>query len=38
MLDMDKNVVGLIFAGSEAATIANPIDVVLSALNVELVV
>ena len=38
MLDMDKNVVGLIFAGSEAATIANPIDLVLLALNVELVI
>jgi hypothetical protein len=37
MLDMDKNVVGLIFAGSDASTIANPIDLVLSALNVELV-
>jgi hypothetical protein len=37
MLDMDKKVVGLIFAGSDASTIANPIDSVLSALNVELV-
>jgi hypothetical protein len=37
LLDMDKNVVGLVFAGSEASTIANPIDQVLSALNVELV-
>jgi len=37
ILDMDGNVVGLLFAGSEAATIINPIDEVLSALNVGLV-
>ena len=36
VLDMDGNVVGLLFAGSEAATIINPIDEVLSALNVDL--
>ena len=36
VLDMDKHVVGLLFAGSDAATIINPIDEVLSALNVEL--
>jgi hypothetical protein len=33
---MDKRVVGLLFAGSDAATIINPIDEVFSALNVEL--
>jgi hypothetical protein len=37
VLDMDRQVVGLLFAGSEAATVINPIDAVLSALNVELV-
>jgi hypothetical protein len=36
VLDMDKRVVGLLFAGSDAATIINPIDEVFSALNVEL--
>lgn len=36
ILDMDRKVVGLLFAGSEAATIINPIDEVLSALDVEL--
>ena len=36
VLDLDKQVVGLLFAGSDAATIINPIDEVLSALNVEL--
>ncbi len=36
VLDMDERVVGLLFAGSNAATIINPIDEVLSALNVEL--
>jgi hypothetical protein len=36
VLDMDKRTVGLLFAGSEVATIFNPIDQVLSALNVEL--
>lgn len=37
VLDTAGRVVGLLFAGSEAATIVNPIDEVLSALNVELV-
>ena len=37
VLDMDKRVVGLLFAGSDAATIINPIDAVLAALNVKLV-
>jgi hypothetical protein len=36
VLDMDKRVVGLLFAGSDAVTIINPIDDVLGALNVEL--
>ncbi len=36
VLDMDKRVVGLLFAGSEAVTIINPIDEVFAALNVEL--
>ncbi|MFL7794688.1 MAG: hypothetical protein AB8I69_21265 [Anaerolineae bacterium] len=36
VLDMDKRVVGLLFAGSDAATIINPIGEVFSALNVEL--
>ncbi len=36
VLDMDGAVVGLLFAGSEATTIINPIDEVFSALNVEL--
>lgn len=35
VLDMEGRVVGLLFAGSDAATILNPIDEVLSALNVE---
>jgi hypothetical protein len=37
VLDMDDRIVGLLFAGSDAATIINPIDEVFSALNVELV-
>ena len=36
VLDMDRRVVGLLFAGSNVVTIMNPIDEVLSALNVEL--
>jgi hypothetical protein len=36
VLDMDDRVVGLLFAGSDAATIINPISEVFSALNVEL--
>jgi hypothetical protein len=35
VLDMDKRVVGLLFAGSSVTTIINPIDEVFSALNVE---
>jgi hypothetical protein len=35
VLDMDRRVVGLLFAGSSTTTIINPIDEVLSALNVE---
>lgn len=35
VLDEEKRVVGLLFAGSEAATIMNPIDEVLTALNVQ---
>lgn len=38
VLDMNKNVVGLLFAGSEVVTIINPIEEVLARLNVELVV
>lgn len=36
VLDVDKRVVGLLFAGSPATTIFNPIDAVLSSLDVEL--
>ena len=36
VLDMDKRVVGLLFAGSDVITIINPIDEVFAALNVEL--
>ena len=36
VLDMEERVVGLLFAGSDAATIINPIGEVLAALNVEL--
>ncbi len=36
VLDMDKQVVGLLFAGSNVATIINPIDEVFAALDVEL--
>ncbi len=35
VLDEDKRIVGLLFAGSEATTIINPIDEVLAALNVQ---
>jgi hypothetical protein len=38
ILDDDRNVVGLLFAGSPRATLVNPIDKVLSLLQVELVV
>jgi hypothetical protein len=37
VLDMDGYVVGLLFAGSDQATLLNPIQHVLSALNVEVV-
>jgi len=36
VLDMDRRVIGLLFAGSDAATVINPIGPVLVALNVEL--
>ena len=38
VLDEEDFVVGLLFAGSDAATIINPIQFVLDALNVEIVV
>jgi hypothetical protein len=38
VLDMEGQVVGLLFAGSDATTIINPIDEVLSALNVEVAI
>lgn len=37
VLDMEEYVVGLLFAGSDAATVINPIHEVTSALNVEVV-
>jgi hypothetical protein len=37
ILDMERRAVGLLFAGSPAVTILNPMDEVLSALEVELV-
>jgi hypothetical protein len=37
VLDMDKRVVGLLFAGSTTTTIINPIQLVLDALEVQLV-
>jgi len=37
VLDMDRNVVGLLFAGSNSTTIMNPIQFVLDALQVQLV-
>jgi hypothetical protein len=37
VLDMDKQVVGLLFAGSNTTTILNPIQLVLDALGVQLV-
>ena len=36
VLDMDLNAVGLLFAGSPATTIINPIQFVLDALNVQI--
>ena len=38
VLDEDDFVIGLLFAGSDATTIINPIQFVLDALNVEIVV
>jgi hypothetical protein len=37
VLDMNRNVIGLLFAGSELATLINPIQPVLNALNVTIV-
>ena len=37
MLDMQKRVVGLLYAGSDTTTILNPIQFVLDALQVQLV-
>ena len=37
VLDMDNYVIGLLFAGSDAATLVNPIQPVLQALNVQIV-
>jgi hypothetical protein len=37
VLDMNKRVVGLLFAGSDTTTIMNPIQLVLDALQVQLV-
>jgi S1-C subfamily serine protease len=37
VLDMDGYVIGLLFAGSDLATLINPIQLVLQELNVELV-
>jgi hypothetical protein len=37
VLDMDRQVVGLLFAGSNTATIMNPIQLVLEALQVQVV-
>jgi hypothetical protein len=37
VLDMDGSVIGLLFAGSGVATLINPIQAVLDALNVEIV-
>jgi hypothetical protein len=37
VLDMDRYAVGLLFAGSDLATMINPIHAVLSALNVQVV-
>lgn len=37
VLDMDRNVVGLLFAGSDRVTIISPISYVLDALNVKVV-
>lgn len=37
VLDEERHVMGLLFAGSDAATIINPIGAVLSELNIEIV-
>ncbi len=37
VLDMERNVVGLLFAGSNTTTLFNPIQYVLEALNVQIV-
>jgi hypothetical protein len=37
VLDMQKRVVGLLYAGSDSTTIMNPIQFVLDALQVQLV-
>jgi hypothetical protein len=37
VLDLDKQVVGLLFAGSQSTTIINPIQSVLEALQVQIV-
>ncbi len=37
VLDMERNVVGLLFAGSGSATIMNPIQKVLAALDIQIV-
>jgi len=37
ILDEDRRVVGLLFAGSDGATVINPIEDVLAAMNVEIV-
>jgi hypothetical protein len=37
VFDENKNVVGLLFAGSPRATLINPIQTVLNLLNIEIV-
>ena len=37
VLDMERNVIGLLFAGSNTTTLFNPIESVLEALNVQVV-
>ncbi len=36
VLDMDRNVIGLLFAGSDTNTVMNPIQSVLEALRAEI--
>jgi hypothetical protein len=38
VLDEENYVIGLLYAGSDSATLINPINPVLKALNVELVI